>query len=254
MIGVSGATMHYRVAVAELPLRARTVDEIDGAIVVVDGSLGWPGRARAALQQGASALLVADPLPVDDRELAALEAAAGRVPVVLDRCWLRADVTADAVVPEPARQVTVDAVAIPADLSGVVCAAIGWLRVLAGGELELRAATALPHGVLALLEEPASGRSAAVTASALVGRGGARLRANAIGETRVEVDLDDAADVRSVEVSSAEGTLRRPRRHESGERVALRRAIDAASGGSIPADLRAFRHDSVLAARILAAG
>lgn len=254
MIGVSGATARYRTAVAELPLRARTVEGAQGAVVVIDGSRGWPQRSLVALRAGAAALLVADPVSVDQAEMAALEDTAGRTPILLDRPRLRADVVADAAVPEAARHVTADAVAISSELSAVVRDAIGWLRVLAGGELELRAAASLPHGVIALFEESVSRRAATVTASALMGRGDARLRVHAVGETRVEVDLDAATDRRSVEVSTSEGLLRRPRRHESGERVALRRAIDALADGSLPRDLRAFRHDSDLAARALAAG
>ncbi len=254
MIGVNGATGHYRTAVAELPLRAQAVEETSGAIVVVDGSRGWPQRSLVAVRAGAAALLIADPITVDDEEIAALETAGGRTPILLDRPWLRVDVVADAAVPEDSRHVMADAVATLSDLNAVVRDAVGWLRVLAGGELELRAAASLPHGVLALLEEPHSRRAATVTASALMGRGGARLRAHALGETRVEVDLDAATGLRGVEVSTAEGRLLRPRRHEAGERVALRRAIDAIEEGDVPSDLGAFRHDSGLATTMLASG
>ncbi|MDQ0726559.1 hypothetical protein [Microbacterium sp. W4I20] len=258
MIGVSGATARYRTAITELPLRARVVEQLEGAIVVVDGAPGWPARSRVALQGRASALLIAHPVAVDDDELAALEAAAGSVPVVLDRPWLRADLVADAAAPragvDAARPVTVDTVAIPGELGAMVRESLGWLRMLAGGELELRAAAAVPHGLLALLEEPVSGRAATLTASTLVGRGGARLRAQAVGETRLEIDLDAATDARSVDVSTAEGTLRRPRRRESSARVALRRAIDAISRGDGTGDLRAFRHDAALAASVFSAG
>lgn len=254
MIGVSGATGRYRMAVAELPLRARAVTETEGAIVVVDGSRGWPQRALVALGTGAAALLIADPITVDDEQIAALEAAGGRTPILLDRPWLRVDVVADAAVPEASRHVMADAVAVVSDLNAVVRDAVGWLRVLAGGDLELRAATSLPHGVLALLEEPNSRRAATLSASSLMGRGGARLRAHAVGETRVEVDLDSATGLRSVEVSTAEGRLLRPRRHEAGERAAMRRAIDALEQSDAPCDLGAFRHDSALATRMLSVG
>jgi hypothetical protein len=254
MIGVSGATACYRTAVAALPLRTRAVEQARDAVVIIEGSRGWPERSVAALQEGAAALLVEHPVAVRDEEIAALEDAVDGRPIVLERPWLRPDVVADAAVADPARHVTVDVVAIPSELSAMVRDAIGWLRVLTGDDLELRAATARPHGLLALWEEPISGRAAAVTASALVGLGGARLRAHAVGETRVEIDLDAATDLRSVEIASADGVLRRPRRHEAGERIALRRVVDALADDIRPGDLRGFRRDSALAAEVCSAG
>lgn len=254
MIGVSGATERYATAVAALPLRARAVEDARGAVVIVDGSPGWAQRSLTALEHGAAALIVAHPVAAGEQEIAALAATATASPIVLDRPWLRADVVEDAAVHDAARHVTADVVAVPAELTALVREAIGWLRVLAGGDLELRAAAALPHGLLALLEDPVSGRAATVTASALIGRGGARLRAHAVGETRVEVDLDAATDARSVCTATSDGLLQHPRRRESGERLALRRVIDALSDGALPADLRAFAHDSALAVRVHAAG
>lgn len=252
MIGVSGATERYATAVAALPLRASAVDDARGAVMIIDGSPGWARRSLTALEDGAVALIVSHPAAAAEDEIAALSATAS--PIVLDRPWLRADVVGDAAAREAARHVTADVVGVPAELSALVREAIGWLRVLADGDLELRAAAALPHGLLALLEEPVSGRAATVTASALIGRGGARLRAHAVGETRVEVDLDAATDTRSVCAVTSAGQLQHPRRRESGERLALRRVIAALADGTRPADLRAFAHDSALAARVLAAG
>ncbi|MCI1020452.1 hypothetical protein HWD99_17635 [Microbacterium sp. C5A9] len=256
MIGVSGAAHGYGAALAELPLSATAVDDVRDAIAVVDGTGDWAQRARMALRAGASALVIARPGTVGDGELAALEALAGRTPIVLDRPRLRADVVADAVAeavpdavgPDAGWHVSADAVAVESEIGGVVRDAIGWLRILAGGRLALRAGETLPHGVLAMFEHPASGRAAALTASALIGRGGARLRAHAIGETRIEIDLDAATRDRTVVVTTAEGARRVPRRHESSERLALRRAVDAVVHGNPPADLDEFRHDAYLEA------
>lgn len=252
MIGVSGSSPRYLTAVAGLPLRTQVVDDVRGAVMIVEGSPGWPHRSLAALHDGAAALIIAHPVAVDDEEIVALASLAGRAPIVLDRPRLRADVVADATATDAARHVTADAVAVASELSAVVRDAIGWLRVLAGGELELRSAASLPHGVLALFEASASGRAATLTASALSGRGGARLRAHAVGETRVEVDLDAATDARSVQVIGVDGGLHRPRRHESSERLALRRTVDALASATLPGDLREFRHDCALAAQCLA--
>lgn len=263
MIGVHATLPRYRTATAELPLSTRTVEAATGAIVVVDGSRGWPERCRRALQAGAVALVVADPTTVDDASLAALDQATGRTPILLDRPRLRPDLVADAVsetsVSEkngqhPARHVTADAVAPASELPDVLRDAIGWLRLLAGGDLELRAAASSPHGMLALLEEPVSTRAASVTASVLIGSGGARLRALAVGESRVEVELDAASDVATVEIATGDGVLRRPRRRESSERQALHRALAALAAQTPPTDLRDFRHDAALAAGVIAAG
>lgn len=264
MIGVAGASRGYRAALAELPLRTAAVDDVRDAIVVIDGSPQWAHRARLALQGGASALVIARPGAVDDEQLAALEQLAGPTPIVLDRPWLRADLLADAVardipldtapsvVSDLAGHVTADVVAVDSELGDLVRDAIGWLRTLAGGPLRMRAAEAVPHGVIALFEHADSGRAAALTASALVGRGGARLRAHSVGVTRVEIDLDAATHLRSIVVTTAEGALSRPRRHEAPERLALRRAVEAVVEGVPTADLGDFRHDSALAAQVRA--
>lgn len=246
MIGVAGGSP---AAVAALPLRARSVADPAGAIVIVDGTRGWPERSLRALHAGAAALVLVDPIAVDDDDAAALAEAAGRTPIVLDRPWLRADLVLDATPAEPARQVTADVVAAPAELHAATRDAIGWLRVLAGGDLELRAAATVTQGLLALFEDPTSGRAAAVTAFALAGRGGLRLRAQAIGEARIEVDLDAVTGARSIDSISADGVQRKPRRHESGGRLALRRAIDAVVQSAMTSDLADFRHDCRLAAQ-----
>nr|WP_314840907.1 hypothetical protein [uncultured Microbacterium sp.] len=247
MIEVADETLRYREAIAGLPLQARRV-EGGGALVIVDGAPGWPQRSLAAVDRGARALVIADPVAADDDAAAALEVVSRGTPVVLDRPRLRADMVMDAAPPAAVRHVTADASAIASEFGRLVGDAIGWLRVLAGGELRLRAAATVPHGLMALFEEMSSGRSAALTASALIGSGGARLRAHAIGEASVEIEVDDATAVRSVEVRTLDGLLRRPRRHEAAGRVALRRAIDAMTDGVVPGDLRGFRHDSALAA------
>lgn len=257
MIGVHGATGGYRVAVAGLPLSVRSADDVRGAIVIVAGTRGWPKSAIAALEAGAAALVIAGPDAADDGELSALEAAAQGAPIVLDRPKLRADVAADAafagttsagtVVSATPRFVTADVAAVASELTSAVRDASGWLRMLAGGPLVVRAGERSPHGLLAVLEEPASRLAASVTASVLAGREGARVRVHAVGETRVEVDIDAAVDLVEVAVSTADGTVRRPRLHESHERLALRRAVLAWEGGAPVDDLEGFRHDALLA-------
>ncbi|MGN7947122.1 hypothetical protein ACTJKH_00080 [Microbacterium sp. 22215] len=251
MIGICGATGGYRVAVAELPMSVSPATASQDAVVIVKGSHGWAERAISALREGAVGIVVADPGEEDDKVVAELAAVAGRAPVVLDRPRMRADVVADAGVTAAARYLAADAAADVASFRAVVRDAVGWLRVVAGGPLTLRSRAVSAHGVLALLDEAATGRAAVVTVSLLAGRGGSRLRVQAAGETRTEVELDDAADVAVVEVSTIEGALRLPRRRESHERLALRGAISALTGGRPVDDLEAFRHDAALALRLL---
>lgn len=253
MIGVYGATAGYRAAVAGLPLRARSVGDAPGAIAIVSGSRGWPERSAVAVDAGSVAIVVADPVSADDAGIAALVAQADRVPIVLDRPRIRADVGADAVASANPRSVTADVAAMSSELDAVVRDAVGWLRMLTGGRLVLRAGERSAHGLLALLEEPISGVSATLAASVQTGRAGARLRAHAVGETRVEVDIDAAVGICAVDISTAQGTLRVPRRRESHERLALRRAIAALEAGRGVPDVDDFRHDAILAALVLSA-
>lgn len=267
MIGVVAASDAFARAVAELTLSARRTDVVDGAIVVVAGSSGWAVRALAAARAGAVGVVVDDPQAADDADIALLQDSVGRVPVVLHRPRLRADVVADAARPTAPRHVTAEVAAEAAEFAGAVRDAIGWLRVLTPGELVLSVTAgtasggvlallegALPEGALpegALREEAERGRAATLTATIMSGAGGARIRAHAIGEERVEVVVDAATGAFSVDVATASGVLQVPRRHESPERIAVRRAIDAVSAPGTVDDLRAFRHDVARAAQVL---
>lgn len=255
MIGVHGATAGYRAAVAGLPLSLHRVDDPRGAIAIVSGSRGWAERSVTALRAGAAAIAIADPVTADDADIAGLAdladmagAAANRVPIVLDRPRIRADAAVDAVASASPRYTTADVAATSSELDAVVRDAVGWLRMLTGGRLVLRAGERSTHGLLALLEEPISGVSATMTASVLAGRGNSRLRAQAVGETRVEVDIDAAVDILAVDISTVQGTRRVPRRREAHERLALRRAVAALEQAEGVDDLEEFRHDAMLAA------
>ncbi|RII91539.1 hypothetical protein DZF95_09800, partial [Clavibacter michiganensis] len=86
-IDPAASTTHAHAAVAtlaSLPESFRRTDDA-GDVVVVAGGDGWAARARDAAAAGARALLVLDPGPAADADLAAL-ADAG-VPVVLDVPW-----------------------------------------------------------------------------------------------------------------------------------------------------------------------
>lgn len=254
----------YRLAVAELPLRTMRADGPAGAIVVVgggsdegagggvDGAAGWIAGVRDAVAGGARGIIVAEPAdaPADDvRALAASLA----VPVVVERDFLRADVAADAVGARAGGSVEPGAPALvvvdggaPAAAPGVLARdAVGWARTLAGGALSLVAEGDGP----ALLQTDA-GRCAAVTVVATDRPGAGWLRASALGDPLVDVEIEGAAAF--VTRSAASGRLVLPTRYESPARVALRRILDALDSERAPDDLSVLADDVELSRRILA--
>lgn len=233
MIGLWTRSHAYRAAGAELPVSTRLVARPDGAIAVV--------HALADAPADAAVVVLADPAPasglLDDLP----------VPVVVDRPWLRADVAADAgIVPDAALYVA-ECLTPRDQLPEVLRDTVGWLRVLSGRRLRVEAVTATGGGVMALLD--AEGRAATVMVTILDAVDPRpSIRAGAIGVERVEV-IVDGSDTASVTVSSEAGSLRRPTRFESRQRVSLRRAIEAARG-SVRDDLESLRHDEEIAAVI----
>lgn len=243
MIGVRTDRDDYRIAVAELPLRARIADSGPGCIEVV-------GPHGPVSPDAAAVVLVA----AARGEAACIEAAGdevvGSVPVVVDRPLLRADVVADAGARPDATLFTVQAAAAPGDLAAVVRDGIGWLRALSGEELRLDTAAATDGALLALLR--AGDRAATLLVTVLADDACApRLRAMAIGVTRTEVAVGGGSAA-SVVRCSEEGSLRLPTRWESRQRLSLRRALDAIEGATC-GDLDQWRHDEHLAATILTA-
>ncbi|MDF2492356.1 MAG: hypothetical protein K0Q58_934, partial [Microbacterium sp.] len=201
---------------------------------------------------GAAALIVSDPVAAGVEDLGSLAARAGTVPVLIDRPRLRPDVADDvSAVPVAARMLAADVAADAAHVWAAVRDAVGWMRILAGAPLVLRSAEASALGAVALLEEPVADVAAAVVVAVSAERAETRVRAQLLGETRVEVDVDAAVGTFAVDVSTAEGTRRLPRRHEMPERLMLRRAIAAIETGAPLADLADLRHDVALTAQLL---
>lgn len=250
----------YRVAVAELPLRTMRADGPVGAIVVVsggphravDGAAGWIPGVRDAIAGGARGIIVAEPADAPADAVRAL-AASLAVPVVVERDFLRADVAADAVgaraggsaEPGAPALVVVDGGAPAAALGVLARDAVGWARTLAGGALSLVAEGDGP----ALLQTDA-GRCAAVTVVATDRPGAGWLRASALGDPLVDVEIEGAAAF--VTRSAASGRLVPPPRYESPARVALRRILDALDSERAPDDLSVLADDIELSRRIRA--
>ena len=133
----------------------------------------------------------------------------------------------------------------PRELVPVVARdAVGWLRILAGDDLDVVAA----DGELALLETR-GGIAATLSVVATSRHGGGSIRVRALGEvlTEVEVDSDRTRDPH----------VHRPREPVGPDplrvsaRLAVRRALAALDSGDPPDDLGGLAMDTELVERIL---
>ncbi|OUE24156.1 hypothetical protein [Clavibacter michiganensis] len=238
-------------ALASLPESFRRTDDA-GEVVVVDGGDGWVGRATAAARSGARALLVLDPGPAVDADLA--ELAAAGAPVVLDVPW-RHDEAVRRVAPRIHRLAAPGAlfearatVADTADLADATRALALTTQALVGSPLTELAPLAGTPDHLMLTGSTASGVhvvvSAVVTAQ---GHGCATFRL-VVGDRAAHVTLPapgTAAPGRA-SVTDAAGREDLPVVFESGHRTAMRLARDAAHGRCVPDDVADLR--SLLAA------
>jgi hypothetical protein len=250
MIDVVAPAGRYRAAVAELPLSARLGESAAGALVVVSGGPGWADASRAAVEEGALAVVVADPVLAPAADVSHL-AERTRIPVVLDRPLLRTDAAADARATREGeggwsapRTIVLDGAASAARLGVVARDAVGWGRVLTGQSLSVMAAD---RG-LALLQTSA-GLTVTLAVVAAQRPGGGWVRAQALGEVITEVDVEGTES--RVATVTAAGRLALPRRFESPERVALRRAIAALDAGDLPGDLAELVADTQAVERIM---
>jgi hypothetical protein len=248
MTDVLAPSEPYRSALAELPLSTRATDLPAGAIVVVPGFDGWVDAAFAAAEAGAAAVVVADPA-FESSDRVRMLADRLHIPVVVERPLLRADLAEDAIRSrmgaEP-RLLVADASAGAAQLGVVAREAVGWLRVLARGALLLRRA----DGALGLFET-GSGVGAAVSAVATSRPTGGLIRAQALGETTSDIEVEGRR-ARLV-TSSVTGRVVAPARFESSERLALRRALEALTAQTGPSDLVELAVDTESAELMLAA-
>ncbi|MGL4254977.1 MAG: hypothetical protein ACRCSL_01510 [Microbacterium sp.] len=237
----------FRAAAAQLADRVRPVEEPRGAVCVVaaDGPLA---RAEAAAAGGASAIILTG---ADIGARAVIDVVAGSgVPVVVHRPRLRADEAGDAAIdPEQVRLVVADAHSGPAEFRSATVDAIGWIRVLTGGPVVLRAASRSSSGAVAALEGP-RGTPVSLMSTRLEVPARAAIRLRAVAPTAVEVDIDDSAGVRGIRFHSHDGELTRPARWESASRLTLRRALDAIAGHALT-DLADLDHDRGVAEALL---
>lgn len=246
MIGVVAPAGAYRVAVAELPLSTRLVGVAEDAIVVVSGSAGWLDAAMKAAAEGAAAVVVTDPSFVSAADLHDLRSSLD-VPVILERPLLRSDLAHAALEARAGAMPQVlaaDGGAPGARVACVVRDAAGWLRVFAEGEL----AVADGGGSLSILE--ASGGVAAtlsIVETARAGRGW--IHVQVLGETVSDVEVEGHSA--RISTSTRTGKLIAPTLFESGERLALRRAVEALRAPEHPSDLHDLIADTAIAEELL---
>lgn len=243
-IGVVAAAPEFRVAVAGLPYRAEAVSAPVGAVVVVDGGGAWWDAARRAAEGGARAVLVADPerAPIDAIDALAADV---EIPLLLHRPRLRHDLVARALEARDgarARVVVAECRAEADDLHALVRDAVGWLRLLAGGPLELAA-----MGGAALLRPTGGPTPVGTLLATPTTAGGPILRIRALGETTTELEIDDPLGRRALSTSTVAGQTVAPALHESAARVALRRALDVLASDDPVDDLAQLRHDASIA-------
>ncbi|MFT2691510.1 hypothetical protein [Clavibacter zhangzhiyongii] len=259
-IDPAASAVHAGAAVAtlaSLPESFRRTDDA-GDVVVIAGGSGWAGRATDAARAGARALLVLDPGPADDAELAALQETGA--PVVLDVPW-RHDEAVRRVAPRIHRLVAPGAllearatVAGADDLAGAARALALTAQALAGSPIAELTTLARTPDHLMLTGPTASGVHVILSAVvAAHGHGCATFRL-VVGDRAAHVALpapDTAAPGRA-SVTDAAGREDLPVVFESGHRTAMRLARDAAHGRCAPDDVADLR--SLLAAAPALAG
>ncbi|MBP2456874.1 hypothetical protein [Clavibacter michiganensis] len=250
-IDPAASTTHAHAAVAtlaSLPESFRRTDDA-GDVVVVAGGDGWAGRATEAARAGARALLVLDPGPAADADLAAL-ADAG-TPVVLDVPW-RHDEAVRRVAPRIHRLAAPGAlfearatVASTDDLDGAARALALTTQALVGSPLTELAPLARTPDHLMLTGRTASGVIVVVSAVVTAHAHACATFRLVVGDRAAHVTLPapgTAAPGRA-SVTDAAGREDLPVVFESGHRTAMRLARDAAHGRCVPddvADLRAL--------------
>lgn len=251
-VPVLAAEAPFRAAISELPLRAVTAREPGGAVVVAS----TVDAAVAAVESGAVGLVIdsegLDDLVVLDAFVDSTSGGSGApsVPVAVVRPGVRpdhVDLVRGLEQGVRARPVLVEAAAEASEMSRVAADALGWARVLAGGELRPRSAACTPAAVLAQFDGP-QGEAVSLVLTASSGRArGSSLRAEALGDPIVRVVNEGRGMAVSVSVQDADGTRCLPPRWESRERLAVRRVITAITRRESLPDLGLLRSD--LAAR-----
>lgn len=242
----------YGAAAAGLPLSSELVDDMAGAVVVVDGNGRWWHGVSAAERAGASAVIIAEPdgtPPATAREL--IDSIG--VPVIVERRRLRrglADLAIRRRGTGPLRALVAECSAAGAELPALVRDAVGWMRELTGGDLGVVSSAVTATGGSALVRNAAWGVPGSLVIT-VKRQHGMMLRVQALGEIGTEFDLDEPMGGVSLATITRAGLLMEAEPFEAIEREALRRAVDAVSGAGMPPDLVDLLSDTAIASEIL---
>lgn len=258
-IPVRSSLTSYRAAVAARALSTRPASVGEPALEVIDGAGRWWERLHEGLRGDALAFLIANPIEAPPDRIAALSERAQSRPVIVERPLLRADIAEAAHRARDSSQplmVVVECSAGSLHLPVVTRDAVGWIRILTGGCLDVRtslrtATTCVAH--LAPRGKP--GPPAVLTANRVDAQETAAfLSAIALGERRVEVTIDSVSGRTTVSTFTAAGRQVSLPRYEESARLSIRRAVEAVAAGSFPADLDELLSDSRAAEQIFREG
>ncbi|MFK0006368.1 hypothetical protein ACIQTZ_04885 [Paenarthrobacter sp. NPDC090520] len=242
----------YRAALAELPRSTWHAETANGAVVVIPGEGAWWEELLEAQAAGASAVVVSHPQSIP----AAAQAGLVGIPVVVERPHLRADAAAEAVrrrQETPATVVTVECAAPSGDLDPVLRDGVRWAEVLAGGPLHAVSGAIPAEGGMALLEAGPLTVADPVPVTVLAAVLGTKartplLRVTALAKVRTVVEWDGLGSGLSIRTGTEGGSMRAPNHYEGSARLALRRAMEAASKGAVLPDLGELLADQLVVA------
>ncbi|MGP0222461.1 hypothetical protein [Paenarthrobacter sp. NCHU4564] len=255
-VPVFAASARYRAAVAELPTGTRKAGSVRGSVVDIPGSGDWWTALLHAQAEGAVAAVVGNPQKVPAEAVATL---LGRlsIPVAVERSLARPDDLAAALAARsggPATLVTIECSAPAGDEGSALRDGLRWAATLAGGPLEATSVPIPAEGGMALLHAATSRGHLPVTVlTTRLSRMDALpvLRVAALGEVRSVVESGPTGAGVRLTTSSVGGSTLAAARYESPARLALRRAVDAATSGALLPDLADLLEDQRIVATLL---
>lgn len=212
-------------------------------VEVLDGRPGWGAAAKVALESGAAAVIIVDPLPERVDVIDDLRKAAANALVLLDREGLHFSLP-DERAGTP-HGIAAELVVASADESKWTVDAFGLLREASGEELELCTVRSTRGGMIVLAEGIETGVPATLLVTRLKGMDARpRLRLDLLAEERWEIVVDSAALLRRMHVVGSSGRREMPQGFEDRFRATLRRAIELLGTPEAGADdLTRFRAD-----------
>ncbi|GAB2586451.1 hypothetical protein [Microlunatus antarcticus] len=239
-----GAGAGVNAVLSSLPLSYAPGSTADGGLVVVSGSKEWPAAAAAALDAGASAVVVVHPSPAD---VSALQARQGLV--VLDSAWAAnpiiasASATFTAALPRACRLELQTISRVGTALEAALLDQLALVRTLIGPMSEVRLLTWSLHGYAA--EGFAAGHPVdleLVCTGAVAEGAWVRLLTDD-GSVELSIPSGVTAQPARLCMTDPHGATLAPTLYESGHRATWRRVRTLLSTQSAADDLDDFASD-----------